>query len=102
MPTFTVMIPHYGEKILLSLREIIREDEPYSRVTLLEYLKQLHPHEWNCFVKDTKILADETSQPNGSFDMDERGAAKSKINDLPFYYIGFKSSSPEYTLRTRI
>jgi len=102
MPTFTVMIPHYSEKILLSLREIIREDEPYSRVTLLEYLKQLHPHEWDCFVKDTKILADETAQMNGEFEKDEKETAKSKIDDLPFYCIGFKSSAPEYTLRTRI
>ncbi|KAG7293849.1 hypothetical protein NEMBOFW57_003909 [Staphylotrichum longicolle] len=102
MPTFTVMIPHYSEKILLSLREIIREDEPYSRVTLLEYLKQLHPHEWDCFVKDTKILADETSQFNGEEDKNEKDTAKSKIDDLPFYCIGFKSSAPEYTLRTRI
>ncbi|KAL3479524.1 1,3-beta-glucan synthase catalytic subunit FksP [Aspergillus californicus] len=101
MPTFTVLIPHYGEKILLSLREIIREDEPYSRVTLLEYLKQLHPHEWDCFVKDTKILADETSQFNGD-EKGEKDAAKSKIDDLPFYCIGFKSAAPEYTLRTRI
>ncbi|KAJ6083968.1 1-3-beta-glucan synthase component FKS1 [Penicillium sp. IBT 16267x] len=103
MPTFSVLIPHYSEKILLSLREIIREDEPYSRVTLLEYLKQLHPHEWDCFVKDTKILADETSQFNG--DVNEKGekdAQKSKIDDLPFYCIGFKSAAPEYTLRTRI
>lgn len=103
MPTFTVMIPHYSEKILLSLREIIREDEPYSRVTLLEYLKQLHPHEWDCFVKDTKILADETSQFNGEDEKTEgKDTAKSKIDDLPFYCIGFKSSAPEYTLRTRI
>jgi 1,3-beta-glucan synthase len=102
MPTFTVLIPHYSEKILLSLREIIREDEPYSRVTLLEYLKQLHPHEWDCFVKDTKILADETSQFNGEFEKNEKDSAKSKIDDLPFYCIGFKSSAPEYTLRTRI
>ncbi|KAJ2896588.1 beta-glucan synthase component gls1 [Zalerion maritima] len=102
MPTFTVMIPHYSEKILLSLREIIREDEPYSRVTLLEYLKQLHPHEWDCFVKDTKILADETSQFNGDVGEKEKDSAKSKIDDLPFYCIGFKSSAPEYTLRTRI
>ncbi|KAG9251681.1 1,3-beta-glucan synthase component-domain-containing protein [Emericellopsis atlantica] len=102
MPTFTVMIPHYSEKILLSLREIIREDDPYSRVTLLEYLKQLHPHEWDCFVKDTKILADETSQLTGEGDVDEKDTAKSKIDDLPFYCIGFKSSAPEYTLRTRI
>lgn len=102
MPTFTVLIPHYSEKILLSLREIIREDEPYSRVTLLEYLKQLHPHEWDCFVKDTKILADETSQFNGDAEKNEKDTAKSKIDDLPFYCIGFKSSAPEYTLRTRI
>ncbi|KAH8727038.1 putative 1,3-beta-glucan synthase component FKS1 [Phaeosphaeriaceae sp. PMI808] len=102
MPTFTVLIPHYGEKILLSLREIIREDEPYSRVTLLEYLKQLHPHEWDCFVKDTKILADETSQFNGDDEKNEKDTAKSKIDDLPFYCIGFKSAAPEYTLRTRI
>jgi len=102
MPTFTVLIPHYSEKILLSLKEIIREDEPYSRVTLLEYLKQLHPHEWDCFVKDTKILADETSQFNGDLEKDEKDTAKSKIDDLPFYCIGFKSSAPEYTLRTRI
>ncbi|OJD19740.1 1,3-beta-glucan synthase component FKS1 [Emergomyces pasteurianus Ep9510] len=101
MPTFTVLIPHYSEKILLSLREIIREDEPYSRVTLLEYLKQLHPHEWDCFVKDTKILADETSQFNGD-EKNEKDAAKTKIDDLPFYCIGFKSAAPEYTLRTRI
>jgi 1,3-beta-glucan synthase len=102
MPTFSVMIPHYGEKILLSLREIIREDEPYSRVTMLEYLKQLHPHEWDCFVKDTKILADETSQFNGETEKGEKDAAKGKIDDLPFYCIGFKSAAPEYTLRTRI
>ena len=102
MPTFTVMIPHYSEKILLTLREIIREDEPYSRVTLLEYLKQLHPHEWDCFVKDTKILADETAQMSGEFEKSDKEAVKSKIDDLPFYCIGFKSSAPEYTLRTRI
>ncbi|KAK4966034.1 1,3-beta-D-glucan synthase, partial [Elasticomyces elasticus] len=102
MPTFTVLIPHYSEKILLSLREIIREDEPYSRVTLLEYLKQLHPHEWDCFVKDTKILADETSQFNGDYEKTEKDTQKSKIDDLPFYCIGFKSAAPEYTLRTRI
>ncbi|KAF2664339.1 1,3-beta-glucan synthase [Microthyrium microscopicum] len=102
MPTFTVLIPHYSEKILLSLREIIREDEPYSRVTLLEYLKQLHPHEWDCFVKDTKILADETSQYNGDYEKSEKETARSKNDDLPFYCIGFKSAAPEYTLRTRI
>lgn len=102
MPTFTVLIPHYSEKILFSLREIIREDDPFSRVTLLEYLKQLHPHEWDCFVKDTKILADETSTFNEEGKENEKDTNKSKIDDLPFYCIGFKSAAPEYTLRTRI
>ena len=88
MPTFTVLVPHYSEKILLSLREIIREEDQLSRVTLLEYLKQLHPVEWDCFVKDTKVLAEETAAFNGSaFDKDEKDTVKSKIDDLPFYWV---------------
>ena len=94
MPTFTVLVPHYSEKILLSLREIIREEDHNTRVTQLEYLKQLHPVEWDNFVKDTKILAEERPED------DEKGINKS--DDLPFYCIGFKTASPEYTLRTRI
>ncbi|CAR25971.1 ZYRO0A12518p [Zygosaccharomyces rouxii] len=104
MPTFTVMTPHYSERILLSLREIIREDDQFSRVTLLEYLKQLHPVEWDCFVKDTKILAEETAAYEGNDEdvENKEDALKSQIDDLPFYCIGFKSAAPEYTLRTRI
>ncbi|KAH8117447.1 1,3-beta-glucan synthase, partial [Phellopilus nigrolimitatus] len=103
MPTFTVLVPHYSEKILLSLREIIREEDQNTRVTLLEYLKQLHPVEWDNFVKDTKILAEESSafgtesSPFGGPDEKPK-----KTDDLPFYCIGFKTASPEYTLRTRI
>ncbi|KAI9266209.1 1,3-beta-glucan synthase [Helicostylum pulchrum] len=115
MPTFTVMTPHYGEKIILSLREIIREEDKNARLTLLEYLKQLHPFEWENFVKDTKVLADEDpdqqhqdenttvkSQSNMSSATDEKTERQHKIDDLPFYCVGFKSSAPEYTLRTRI
>ncbi|KAH7338288.1 1,3-beta-glucan synthase [Rhizoctonia solani] len=98
MPTFTVLVPHYSEKILLSLREIIREEDQNTRVTLLEYLKQLHPLEWDNFVRDTKILAEEVDLPTP----DEKSGKPGKADDLPFYCIGFKSSSPEFTLRTRI
>ncbi|CAE7218516.1 unnamed protein product, partial [Rhizoctonia solani] len=105
MPTFTVLTPHYSEKILLSLREIIREEDQNTRVTLLEYLKQLHPIEWENFVKDTKILAEESAMFNGinpfGNGSDEKGGGN-KTDDLPFYAVGFKSSSPEFTLRTRI
>ena len=36
------------------------------------------------------------------YEKNEKDTAKSKIDDLPFYCIGFKSAAPEYTLRTRI
>ncbi|GME84860.1 unnamed protein product [Ambrosiozyma monospora] len=87
MPTFTVFVPHYSEKILLSLREIIREDDQFSRVTLLEYLKQLHPVEWDCFVKDTKILAEETAAFENGDEKEEDNGMKAEIDDLPFYYL---------------
>ncbi|CAL1704779.1 unnamed protein product [Somion occarium] len=99
MPTFTVLVPHYSEKILLSLREIIKEEDQNTRVTLLEYLKQLHSVEWDNFVKDTKILAEESAHFDGTSSTNEK---TSRVDDLPFYCIGFKTSAPEYTLRTRI
>ncbi|KAI8374880.1 1,3-beta-glucan synthase component-domain-containing protein [Blakeslea trispora] len=92
MPTFTVFTPHYAEKMLLSLREIIREEDTTTRVTLLEYLKRLYPAEWNNFVKDTMFIAEESDIPS----------KPSEKDDLPFYCIGFKSSAPEYTFRTRV
>ncbi|KAG2741165.1 glycosyltransferase family 48 protein [Suillus brevipes Sb2] len=94
MPTFTVLVPHYSEKILLSLREIIREEDQNFRVTLLEYLKQLHSVEWDNFVKDTKILGE---SEDGTSSINEK--TSNKADDLLFYCIGFKTSSPEYTLR---
>ncbi|CEP22283.1 GSC1 [Cyberlindnera jadinii] len=57
MPVFTVLIPHYGEKIILSLKEIIKEANMNTKITLLEYLKKLYPTEWECFVADTKLMA---------------------------------------------
>ena len=37
MPTFTVLVPHYSEKILLGLKEIIREESPKSKITAVSY-----------------------------------------------------------------
>ena len=82
------------------MREIIREEDQNTRVTLLEYLKQLHSVEWDNFVKDTKILAEESAMYSGPTPFGDEKV--SKTDDLPFYCIGFKSSSPEFTLRTRI
>lgn len=76
MPTFTVLTPHYSEKILLSLREIIREEDQNTRVTLLEYLKQLHPVEWDNFVRDTKILGPSAVLLRDETDRRSRGVVR--------------------------
>jgi 1,3-beta-glucan synthase len=106
MPTFSALIPHFSEKITLTLREIIREEEGYSNVTLLEYLKKLHESEWKCFVHDTKMLAEENDLSATTTDDCSVGGnlicSKEKANNLPFYTVGFKSATPEYILRTRI
>lgn len=98
MPSFTVLVPHYSEKITLSLREIIREEDQYSNITMLEYLKKLHPLEWSCFVKDTKLLAEEFNSDTSSPEF----GVNEKIDENPYYSVGFKVATPEYVLRTRI
>lgn len=98
MPSFSVLIPHYSEKITLSLREIIKEEDQYAHVTMLEYLKQLHPMEWSNFVKDTKMLAEEFETDSSLPELKQMV----KVDDLPYYSIGFKVATPEYILRTRV
>ncbi|VEU19610.1 DEKNAAC100311 [Brettanomyces naardenensis] len=101
MPTFTVLIPHYGEKILLTLREIIKED-PHSKMSLLEYLKHMFPHEWRYFVRDTKILSS-NEDPDQDFKFEsEKEYVENKLSDMPYYCVGFKTETPDYMLRTRI
>ncbi|CAG8460282.1 2146_t:CDS:2 [Acaulospora colombiana] len=102
MPTFTVLTPHYSEKILLSLREIIREKDKNTKVTLLEYLKQLHPEEWDNFVRDTKILIEKNDMESQFEEGPLKETKDRNKHDLAFYSVGFKSSAPEYTTRTRI
>ncbi|KAG2731874.1 hypothetical protein G9P44_005461 [Scheffersomyces stipitis] len=116
LPSFTVLVPHYSEKIILGLKEIIKEDKD-SKLSLLEYLKQLHPNDWECFVQDSKVLQQISSANPEDYDPlnlninsstittktdKETEYMKNKINDLPFYCVGFKDTTPEYTIRTRI
>ncbi|KAG8702002.1 1,3-beta-D-glucan synthase, partial [Ceratobasidium sp. 394] len=91
MPTFTVLTPHYSEKILLSLREIIREEDHNTRVTLLEYLKQLHPIEWENFVKDTKILAEESAMFNGDNYLEECLKIRNVLGEFEQYHVSNQS-----------
>lgn len=94
MPSFSVFIPHYSEKIIYLLKEIIREEEKYSHVTLLEYLKLLFPQEWVNFVRDTKMMADEFEPWSEK--------ARDDDEDIPYLSVGYKEASPIYVMRTRI
>jgi len=66
-----------------SFREIIREENQNTRIALLEYLKQLHPIEWQNFFKDTMILAEETAMFNGVNPFANDGKGQSKADQLP-------------------
>ncbi|KAJ3098581.1 1,3-beta-D-glucan synthase [Phlyctochytrium planicorne] len=60
MPSFTVLIPHYNEKIIMSFEEITQRDGT-SAYSILKYLQALHPAEWANFVEEAKeYLPDET------------------------------------------
>ncbi|CAK9438724.1 uncharacterized protein LODBEIA_P29480 [Lodderomyces beijingensis] len=122
IPAFTVLIPHYSEKILLTLKDLIKE-QSFSKLSLLEYLKQLHVKEWESFVQDSKMISrigkvveeDEEEGKGGAGGGGEGKENNSNGNnnnnnekvgdnfeDLPYYCIGFKESTPENILRTRI
>ncbi|XBW36981.1 hypothetical protein QEN19_002561 [Hanseniaspora menglaensis] len=125
MPTFTVLIPHYAEKIMMSLKELIRQKDVATKITLLEYLKHLYEDEWKCFVRDTKVLAYElgylkttNSASNFSFPSSKQTSDLKNMSnaeilcefnleedpniDIPFENVGFNSTNPIFTTRTRI
>lgn len=117
LPSFTVFAPHYSEKIILEIKELLKENEK-SKISLLEYLKKLHPAEWKAFVKDTKLskhIASVTSiETVASLNLDQeindkstevsfsKWHNKNRFDDIPYDCIGFKNSQPKFTIRTRI
>lgn len=103
MPGFTVLIPHYSEKIILNLNEVIGSRG--LRMTLLEYLKELYPEEWGVFVNDSKVYLNMSPFEEGDEspkDAKQYEIASPSTMDIPFNYLGFKSSAPSLTLRTRL
>lgn len=94
MPSFSVLVPHYREKIILLLLEIEKEEGRFSSLTIIEYLKQLHPLEWKNFVRDSKILAEGSSTENYS-------PKKSESSHLP-KEVDCESLDLENNMRTRI
>lgn len=108
-PAFTVLACHYSEKIILSMSELLKEN-PALKVSILEYLKRLHRLEWKLFVKDLKLLThansaglDTATSANVIFGGEtKKQTVQSQLDDIPFEFIGFKFSLPEYEMRTRL
>lgn len=90
-PSFSVLIPHYSEKIILLLKEITQEEDKNTHVTLLEYLKLLYPLEWDNFIQDSLKMVE-----------DECDSEEHEQNELLLQPVGFKNASPPYVLRTRV
>ena len=127
MPTFSVLIPHYKEKIMLSLKDIIKAETDNSSITLLEYLKLIYPTEWDSFIEETNKLmdsveagvSDESNTASADREEEEKqtdvsdneevarnitmNLCKSKNEGVNlFKFTGFKLEVPEQTIRTRI
>ncbi|QEU59953.1 hypothetical protein KDRO_C04770 [Kluyveromyces lactis] len=127
MPTFSVLIPHYKEKIMLSLKDIIKAETENSSITLLEYLKLIYPTEWDSFIEETNKLMDSveagvSDESNTSSTDREEEEKETDVSDNEevarnitmnlcknknegvnlFKFTGFKLEVPEQTIRTRI
>ena len=114
IPSFTVLAPHFSENIILGLKELLKENKS-SKISLIEYLKKLHPLDWKLFVKDSKLSNHITSASipetanSGNVILggetkaqDRADFGQSQLDDIPFDFIGFKFSQPEFSMRTRL
>ncbi|OWB55959.1 hypothetical protein B5S28_g1848 [[Candida] boidinii] len=139
LPSFTVLIPHYSESIIIDLKQIIRQD-PHSKINLLDYLKELYPQEWKNFVDESKrnsitisedkmieeddlLLISKYLSPfeeddalnnaktqfpsrpdndSSTASQNDEEFVKSKVDDIPLYCVGYKTSDKNQSLKTRV
>lgn len=119
LPSFTVLIPHYSETMVIGQKALLKE-RPGCKISLLDYLKKMHKKEWRSFVREAKLMDAvlSSSIPNtadsalgkdlvspGS--LPESAALEGKfvdecIDDIPYNSVGYKNSFPEFAKRTRI
>ncbi|KNE56252.1 hypothetical protein AMAG_02086 [Allomyces macrogynus ATCC 38327] len=104
MPTFSVLIPHYSEKILLSLEDCTEREDKSSRITLLEYLKTLYPDEWDNFQEKAVVQDNGTDEQNDDLlaEDDDDEEARETAEEKMFRAVGYTNPSPSFVLRTRI
>ncbi|OWB72341.1 hypothetical protein B5S31_g2048 [[Candida] boidinii] len=94
IPSFSVLIPHYAEKILLSMNDLLSHEDKDKNLILIDYLKSVYRYEWINFIEDCKLFDEEAESPT-----DNKGKS---ISVSQFHSLGFKVAKPENILRTRI
>ncbi|AET37842.1 uncharacterized protein Ecym_2089 [Eremothecium cymbalariae DBVPG len=102
MPMFTVLIPHFKEKIILSIKDIVKGESDSTHVILLEYLKLLYADDWKTFIQETGSLYNEDEEKIDGSILNSENLEERAMFSLPYSFAGFKTDTPEYTLRTRI
>ncbi|KAJ3299902.1 hypothetical protein HK104_006053 [Borealophlyctis nickersoniae] len=106
-PAFTVLIPHYSEKIILDFNEITTQ-ETNSTFTILEYLQSLYSTEWENFAEECrKFTAENEASGNEDGSYDATDSTTKGASTFESAWSGFdarspKSFSPELIHRTRL
>lgn len=113
MPAFTVLVPHYKEKLVLKLRETINTDTS-AKITILEYLQRLYPQDWDNFVEELqrqkKSSLNEECRSSPDFEsegfsplkMTSTRSSNSESHRIALQKLGFSSLDPNDTERTRL
>ncbi|KAI9189154.1 Callose synthase 5 [Blastocladiella emersonii ATCC 22665] len=60
-PAFTVLVPHYAETVLLSVRDLVRE----GGIMQLQYLQALYPDDWDQFLAAAHLAAETEPDADG-------------------------------------
>jgi 1,3-beta-glucan synthase len=82
VPHFTVLIPHYSEKILLDLVDVLKPpdmDASSCCVSALDYLKRLYPTEWHNFAHESKLLAVQQGHDSEPLSVAETNSSRTSL-----------------------
>lgn len=119
LPSFTVLVPHYSETMIVNQTDLLKE-RPGCKISLLDYLKKTHKKEWKSFVREAKLMdavvsstIPSTAPSSTEKDLtspitlnlpraDDLNLINELVYDIPFNNVGYKNSYPEFAKRTRI
>ncbi|KNE64975.1 hypothetical protein AMAG_10642 [Allomyces macrogynus ATCC 38327] len=96
VPALTVLVPHYAEATLVSLRELVRDGDRGSMLQLA-YLQALFPDDWARYVAANGDSGDVEANVGIEPETDGTGPG-----DLPLQMLGFRAPTDAAVLRTRI